>query len=158
MGKHVWFPFYFDDYLADTHGLTTEEHGAYLLILIELYRAGGELPYDEKMLRRITGLSAYKWKNFCKIFDKYFEKISQKFHHPRVTEQLARQALIAAQATEKAGKAAHSRWHQRTNMGHASSIQSKVKDIPQPPSQDDSYTQELDQWCSDSHSLGGGSE
>lgn len=134
MAKNLWFPFYPDDYLSDTQELSTEDHGAYLLIIIELYRAGGELPYDEKMLRRITGLSAYKWKSFSKIFDKYFEKISQKFHHPRVSEQLCRQEAIQAQTSDINRKRAEKQWGVSSTWPEMTDAkQSKAKNRGIPP-------------------------
>lgn len=54
-------PLFPDSYLADTTHLSTEEHGAYLLLLMAMWRRNGTVPNDDKDLARIVGLTQRKW-------------------------------------------------------------------------------------------------
>lgn len=55
-------PLWTDAYLADTRHLTTLEHGAYLLLLMEAWRRPDcSLPDDDKMLARLSGCTAEEW-------------------------------------------------------------------------------------------------
>lgn len=56
-------PFYTDAYLADTHHLSTEAHGAYLLLLLHIWRCNGVAPPDDdRLLARITRQPLRRWK------------------------------------------------------------------------------------------------
>src|SRR5690606_29918363 len=55
-------PLWTDAYLADTRHLSTVEHGAYLLLLMEAWRRPScSLPDDDRLLARLAGLSDDEW-------------------------------------------------------------------------------------------------
>ena len=62
MSKAPSMPMYWDAYLADTTHLTTEEHGAYLLLLAAMWRRDGTVPDDDRDNARILGLTVGKWR------------------------------------------------------------------------------------------------
>ena len=64
MSQAPSMPMFWDAYLADTTHLTTEEHGAYLLLLAAMWRRNGSVPDDDKDNARIVGLSIGKWRKF----------------------------------------------------------------------------------------------
>jgi len=64
---------YVGDYLGDTRHLTTEQHGAYLLLLMTMWRSEGRLPNDAKKLARITGCTASRWARIADDVLAFFE-------------------------------------------------------------------------------------
>lgn len=108
----TWMPLYIGDYLADTMSFTTEEHGAYVLLLMACWREQGKpLSGRDKDLATITGLSLPRWRA-CK------EKLLAKFQmlddggvtHKRAAKEIQR-AETVSQSRSEAGKAgAARRW------------------------------------------------
>lgn len=50
-------------YITDTTHLSTLQHGAYMLILMAMWRHGGKLPDDDRVLANITKLPMGRWKS-----------------------------------------------------------------------------------------------
>lgn len=61
MATTPFMKFYPGDYLADTQHLTTEQHGAYMLILMAMWTNDGWVPSDRKKLARIARVSTRRW-------------------------------------------------------------------------------------------------
>lgn len=83
-----WFPLYVNDYMGDTMRFTTEEHGAYILILIDYWSQQKAPPDDDEVLREIAKVSRHKW-------SKISQKIREKFciengawKHRRIEEEI----------------------------------------------------------------------
>jgi uncharacterized protein YdaU (DUF1376 family) len=53
---------YVGDYLADTRHFSADQHGAYLLLLMSMWRAGGHIPGDERSLAKLAGMSLKQWR------------------------------------------------------------------------------------------------
>jgi uncharacterized protein YdaU (DUF1376 family) len=61
MAEFPAFPLWTDAYLGDTIHLTTIEHGAYLLLLMAMWRNDGKLPDDDRMLARYARMTQGQW-------------------------------------------------------------------------------------------------
>ncbi len=74
MALYPALPLFTDAYLADTRHLTTEEHGAYLLLLMCAWRSTGcELTDNDKTLGRIAGLSPTRWRRLKPALAQFFD-------------------------------------------------------------------------------------
>lgn len=84
----TWMPFYVTDYLGDTMHLSTTQHGAYLLLLLACWKAGGDLPDDDTQLASITRMSAGDWKKSAPVLRRFFEAVDGLLSHGRVKKEL----------------------------------------------------------------------
>lgn len=80
--------FYWGDYLRDTMHLTTEEHGAYLLLIAAYWTRGRAPEDDDQQLAAITRMSLKKWKMVRPKISRFFEISEGHFFHFRIEEDL----------------------------------------------------------------------
>ena len=86
-----WMPFYVGDYLADTQHLTTLQHGAYCLLIMNYWQMGGPPPEGKnskifaKNLQKISGLSDYQWSKNSGVLAKLF---LPGWRHKRIDQEL----------------------------------------------------------------------
>ncbi len=88
MSEFSIMPFYVGDYLADTSHLSTEEHGAYILLLLHYWKKRQGPKNDPKRLAKITLLSAKKWRNFSPTILEFFQIKDDRLIHPRMEREL----------------------------------------------------------------------
>jgi uncharacterized protein YdaU (DUF1376 family) len=105
----VWIPIYIGDYLADTGRLTTEQHGAYLLLIFDYWRSGPP-PDDDAQLAKITGLTLRDWRKNRPVLARFFQIMEGVWRHKRVEAELEGWAKRKRSAVERAEKAAAARW------------------------------------------------
>lgn len=99
---------YVADYLGDTRHLTTEQHGAYLLILMTMWRSDGRLPNDPKKLARITGCNGSRWARIAPEVMEFFDVEGDQITNPRLRLELEKaqeKSNQRAVAGAKGGKA-----------------------------------------------------
>jgi uncharacterized protein YdaU (DUF1376 family) len=87
----TWMPLVIGDYLKDTARLSTEQHGAYLLLIMD-YWVNGPPPDDDAELSAITGLSPKAWRSHRDKLAKFFRIEDGHWRHKRVEEELERWA------------------------------------------------------------------
>jgi uncharacterized protein YdaU (DUF1376 family) len=84
-------PLYVGDYLAKTRSLTTLQHGAYMLLIMEYWVKGG-LPTDDKKLQRICGLTSRQWQSNSQAIASFF---NSDWKHDRIELELEKARNIS---------------------------------------------------------------
>ena len=105
----IWMPLYVGDYLSKTTRLTTEQHGAYLLLLLDYWK-NGPPPDQDTVLAQITRLHLPKWMAIRKVLEEFFEVRDEVWICSHLDEE-CRKAQENRALAQKRGKAgASARW------------------------------------------------
>jgi uncharacterized protein YdaU (DUF1376 family) len=102
-------PVFIGDYLADTMHLSTEQHGAYLLLLFHLWRRGS-LHDDDGALAQITGLTSTAWSQARPVLAEFFQIHDGLWRHGRVERERTRVTAKQLSNSKQAKLAAARRW------------------------------------------------
>lgn len=105
----IWMPIYVGDYLAATSRLTTEQHGAYLLMIMDYWK-NGPLPDDDRILAQITRLSDDAWSMSSSILRAFFEQRDGMLVHSRIEREKSEAESNSSRNTARAKAAAEARW------------------------------------------------
>jgi uncharacterized protein YdaU (DUF1376 family) len=130
----IWMPLFIGDYLADTTRLTTEQHGAYLLLIMDYWR-NGPAPDDDAILANITKLAAKDWKRVKPALVGFFQVDGGAWKHGRIERELTDASKSKEKAEQKAKKAAEARWAKEassaTNKHASGDAPSNATSMPQ---------------------------
>lgn len=99
---------YVADYLGDTRHLTTEQHGAYLLMLMTMWRSGGRLPNNPRKLARVTGCTVSRWAKISPDVMAFFDVDGDDIVNSRLTFELEKaqeKSIKRAKAGTRGGNA-----------------------------------------------------
>ena len=102
MSERPFMQLYVSDFVGDTLQLSTEQIGAYMLLLMAMWNAGGSLPDDDAKLARVARLSAKKWRAISADLLTFFEREGGEIGHRRLTREL-RKAQVKSEARAAAG-------------------------------------------------------
>lgn len=112
-------PLYVADYLGDTGHLTTTEHGAYLLLLMTMWRAGGSLPNDDLRLARFARCTRLQWDRMRPTLIEFFTVLDASISHKRMTAELTKYTYAVERQRVRS-----------SNGGKAKSLKSKKGALP----------------------------
>jgi uncharacterized phage protein (TIGR02220 family) len=112
MAALPYIQLYVADYLADTAHLTTEEHGAYLLLIFNYWQTGKPIPKNR--LARIARLSNDRWTDVEQTLNELFIDDGETWAHKRIESDLAMVAESQAQRAAAGKASAESRKRQKT--------------------------------------------
>jgi uncharacterized protein YdaU (DUF1376 family) len=118
MAEFPALPLWTDAYLGDTTHLTTIEHGAYLLLLMAMWRANGSLPDDDRMLARYTKLTAGQWARIAPTVRPFFRSENGRISQGRLTDELKH----VRQHSTKQSNAAKARWLKSNDTNDATAM------------------------------------
>lgn len=125
----IWMPLYIGDYLSRTSRLTTQQHGAYLLLMMDYWK-NGPLPDDDAILAQITRLPADAWSMHRAALQGFFSIEGNHWIHTDLDAALLEAQEKRRKATERAkagARAMHEKRKQRHSSGNA---QAQLKQSP----------------------------
>lgn len=118
----TWMPFYVSDYLKDTMHLSTQEHGAYLLLIMHAWTRDGALPSDEARLTRIAGLTPKEWKASRDVILEFFTLADGAYRHARIDRELGKAEAMVEQRRAAGVASAAARKAQRNGNDRSTSV------------------------------------
>lgn len=129
MAALPYMQLYVADYLADTMHLTTEEHGAYLLLIFNYWQTGKPIPVSR--LARIARLSNERWTDVERSLNEFFNERSGEWVHDRIERDL--EAVHATQNQRSAaGKASAEARAARANSRKTKGVNARSTPVENP--------------------------
>ena len=116
--KAPYFPFYVDDWLDndDVFSMGLECEGAYIRLLAALWKRGGTLPDNPRLICNLLRIKPAKWKKIRAALVDEFGVISYEngtFFNQRLIEELK----VFSEKSEKSSRSASKRWDKNDKTG-----------------------------------------
>jgi uncharacterized protein YdaU (DUF1376 family) len=122
----AWMPLWIGAYLADTQHLTTQEHGAYFLLMMAYWRNKGPLPDDDKRLASIVKATPKEWKVLRVALSEFFLISDGVWLQKRIEAELNGSKERSLKAASRAKAGAQARWNDEKSDA-SSMLQASVK-------------------------------
>lgn len=104
MKADAWMPLYVNDYLGATMRLTTEQHGAYLLLIMEGWKSGGPIPDDDAQLAAIAKMTLRDWRKIAPVIRRYFTSADGELHQGRLSREIEKAQRLSDARRESGSK------------------------------------------------------
>ncbi len=115
MAKFPAMPLWTDALLGDTTHLTATEFGAYMRLLISMWRNGAWLLNDERLMAKYATLTSGQWKRSRGVLMPFFTPDGD-----RITQRKLMKTWVAVEQKSKSAKnSANARWLKEKKTGDA---------------------------------------
>lgn len=131
MSERPFMQLYVSDFIGDTLHLSSEQVGAYLLLLMAMWNADGKLPNDEAKLARVARLSLKKWRSVAPDLMPFFEQDKDHISHGRLTKELQKSER-QSQSRSAAGARGFAAKVLKSNTRPQANAQAELKHSPEP--------------------------
>lgn len=131
MSERPFMQLYVSDFIGDTLHLSSEQVGAYLLLLMAMWNAAGKLPNDEAKLARVARLSLKKWRSVAPDLMPFFEQDKDHISHRRLTKELQKSER-QSQSRSAAGVKGFAAKVLKNNNRPQANAQAGLKHSPEP--------------------------
>jgi uncharacterized protein YdaU (DUF1376 family) len=117
----VYMPWFCKDYMASTALFSTEEHGAYSLLLMQMWLEGGTLPLEHDRLARVARVTdPTRWAAIWQVISVKFMSAGEgRITNRKLDEVLEDARARKVAATDKGRAGAEGRWSKRNRLGIA---------------------------------------
>ncbi len=138
MSAPPYMKLYIAEYLAETTHLDVVGHGAYLLLIMAMWRAGGKLPRDEAKLARIAQCTPDQWASVRDDVMAFFKVSGGAIRHNRVSKEIAKYDAVI-EGAKSAGKASASKRSKKNNDESANVRCENVEQKSNQPEPEEEY-------------------
>ena len=134
MAALPYMQLYIADYLADTMHLSTEEHGAYLLLMFNYWQTGKPIPKNR--LAKIARMGNDRWISVESSLKEFFTDNGVEWIHERIERDLdsvrmsLEQKSAAGKASAEARRAKKGTGKQRENNARSSGVDNPLEQKP----------------------------
>jgi uncharacterized protein YdaU (DUF1376 family) len=129
MSERPFMQLYVSDFVGDTLQLSTEQIGAYMLLLMAMWNAGGRLPDDDAKLARVARLSLKRWRAIGADLLTFFERDKGEISHRRLARELDK-AQGKSEARAAAGARGGAATSLKTKAGAAANAGALPRHLP----------------------------
>jgi uncharacterized protein YdaU (DUF1376 family) len=138
----AFLPLYTGDYLRDTRHLTTEEHGAYVLMLMHCWDQKGPVPLDERKQSGICNArSGGEIESMRRVLSEFFVKMDDGWYNHRMQEEVVKSEMVSKNRSKAGQISASIRARNKLRRGNATPVEQVLTPVehvsvppPSPPS------------------------
>lgn len=135
-----WMPLYVADYLADTSRLSTEQHGAYMLILMDYWRKGPP-PDSDEVLAAIARLPLSQWRKHCAVVAPFFQIEDGVWKNKRLDTEKERADAVSSKRRDSGKAGATAKWKQEDGKSDGKTMANAMANAEQSGCQNDRQSQ-----------------